>query len=115
MTTSIKGALDGRVVLVTGAGGGIGREVALLCAREGARVLVNDLGVSIAGEGHDTGPATGVVAEIRSAGGMAFANDADVADPAAAEAMVDDAKTQLGGLDAVSTTPGSCATRFSTR
>lgn len=63
------GALEGRVAIITGAGRGIGREHALLFAREGAAVVVNDLGGSNAGEGTDTGPAHEVVDEITAAGG----------------------------------------------
>ena len=63
------GLLDGKVVLITGAGRGIGRECALISAREGARVVVNDLGGGIDGEGRDTGPAEDVAQEIRAAGG----------------------------------------------
>ena len=63
------GALDGRVVLVTGAGRGIGREHALLLASEGAKLVVNDLGGSIDGTGADTGPAEETAQEIRDMGG----------------------------------------------
>ena len=76
------GILDGRVVAVTGAGRGIGRELALLCAREGASVVVNDYGVTASGEGQDEGPASEVVEEIGKVGGAAHANLASVTDPA---------------------------------
>ena len=66
--------LEGKVVLVTGAGGGIGRDFAHAMARAGARVLVNDLGTSVKGEGKDAGPAQKVVDEIRAQGGKAVAN-----------------------------------------
>ena len=98
---SARGALAGKVVVVTGAGRGIGREIALLCAREGAKVLVNDLGVSIGGDGEDISPAEAVTAEIRVQGGLAVANTANIADPAGAETLVDDARKHFGGLDAV--------------
>ena len=91
--------LDGRVALVTGAGRGIGRAHALELARQGARVVVNDFGVSLAGEGTGDSPADAVVAEIVAAGGEAVANLADVADFAQAEAMVRQAIETYGRLD----------------
>ncbi|GAA4690475.1 SDR family oxidoreductase [Nocardioides nanhaiensis] len=93
------GLLEGRVAIVTGAGRGIGRAHALELARHGARVVVNDFGVSLAGEGTGESPAEQVVAEIREAGGEAVANGADVADFAQAEAMVQQAIETFGGLD----------------
>ena len=95
------GILEGRVVAVTGAGRGIGRELALLCAREGASVIVNDYGVSAAGEGNDQGPASEVVDEIAKAGGTAHANLASVTDPAGATSIVEDAVQKFGRIDAV--------------
>ena len=74
------GSCDGRVVIVTGAGRGLGRAHALALAAEGAAVVVNDLGVSRDGEGPAGGPAHDVVAEIKDCGGQAVANGADVAD-----------------------------------
>jgi NAD(P)-dependent dehydrogenase (short-subunit alcohol dehydrogenase family) len=91
--------LDGRVAIVTGAGRGIGRAHALELARQGAKVVVNDLGTSGAGEGSASEPAHEVVAEIEAAGGEAVANGADVADFAQAEAMVRQAIETFGGLD----------------
>ncbi|WKN50381.1 SDR family oxidoreductase [Nocardioides sp. Arc9.136] len=91
--------LDGRVAIVTGAGRGIGRAHALELARHGARVVVNDYGVSISGEGTGETPAESVVAEIEAMGGQAVVNGADVADFAAAEAMVQQAIDTFGGLD----------------
>ncbi|UMG92371.1 SDR family oxidoreductase [Nocardioides sp. TF02-7] len=91
--------LEGRVAIVTGAGRGIGRAHALELARHGARVVVNDRGVSLAGEGTGESPAEEVVAEIRALGGEAVANDADVADFDAAAAMVRQAVDTFGGLD----------------
>src|SRR5262249_24016003 len=69
--------LEGRVAIVTGAGRGLGREEALALAAEGARVVVNDIGVSVHGEGNDQSPAAGVVAEIKAAGGDAAVNYED--------------------------------------
>jgi NAD(P)-dependent dehydrogenase (short-subunit alcohol dehydrogenase family) len=91
--------LEGRVAIVTGAGRGIGRAHALELARHGARVVVNDYGVSVSGEGTGETPAEEVVAEIEALGGEAVANGADVADFAAAEAMVRQAIDTYGGLD----------------
>jgi NAD(P)-dependent dehydrogenase (short-subunit alcohol dehydrogenase family) len=91
--------LDGKVAIVTGAGRGIGREHALALARAGAKVLVNDLGASLGGEGADTTPAQQVVDEIRALGGEAAANADDVADFAGAKRLVDGAIEELGGLD----------------
>ncbi|MFD4323059.1 SDR family oxidoreductase [Nocardioides sp. NPDC058538] len=91
--------LEGRIAIVTGAGRGIGRAHALELARHGAKVVVNDFGVSLAGEGTGESPASQVVDEIVSAGGEAVANAADVADFAEAEAMVRQAVETYGGLD----------------
>jgi NAD(P)-dependent dehydrogenase (short-subunit alcohol dehydrogenase family) len=93
------GILDGRVDIVTGAGRGIGREDALELARQGAKVVVNDFGVSLSGEGAGESPADEVVALIRESGGEAVANGADVADFEQAAAMVQQAIDTFGGLD----------------
>ncbi|MEL6956321.1 MAG: SDR family NAD(P)-dependent oxidoreductase [Pseudomonadota bacterium] len=96
------GLLDGKTVLVTGGGNGIGKECALLAAREGANVVVNDLGGGLTGgdEG-DAGPAEQVAEEIRKAGGKAVSNSDSVTDYAAVEAMVEQAKDAFGGLHAI--------------
>jgi NAD(P)-dependent dehydrogenase (short-subunit alcohol dehydrogenase family) len=91
--------LEGRVAIVTGAGRGLGREHALELARRGARVVVNDLGTSLAGEGVSTGPADEVVELIRAAGGEAVTNGADVADFEQARAMIHQAVDTFGRLD----------------
>jgi NAD(P)-dependent dehydrogenase (short-subunit alcohol dehydrogenase family) len=91
--------LDGKVVAVTGAGRGIGREIALLCAKQGAAVVVNDLGTSPDGEGTDAGPAEEVVGLIREAGGKAVVNGANIADPAGAASIVEDAVKNFGKID----------------
>jgi NAD(P)-dependent dehydrogenase (short-subunit alcohol dehydrogenase family) len=91
--------LDGKVVAITGAGRGIGREIALLCAKQGASVVVNDLGVAADGSGADAGPAEEVVGLIRAAGGKAVVNGANIADPAAAATIVEDAVKNFGKID----------------
>ena len=96
------GVLDGKVVLVTGAAGGIGKECALLAAREGAKVVVNDLGGSVGGgdEG-SAGPAEATAAEIRAAGGEAVSNSESVTSLESVRGMVRLAIETFGGLHAV--------------
>jgi NAD(P)-dependent dehydrogenase (short-subunit alcohol dehydrogenase family) len=91
--------LEGKVAVVTGAGRGIGREHAIALARAGARIVVNDLGASLAGEGADTGPADGVVREIEALGGEAVANGENVAGFAGAKRLIDAAVSAFGRLD----------------
>ena len=93
------GMLDGKVALVTGAGGGLGRTHALLLAAEGAAVVVNDLGGARDGTGSGSAMADQVVAEIQDAGGQAVADYGSVSDPAAAKAMVCAAVDNFGKLD----------------
>ncbi|MCY3962903.1 MAG: SDR family oxidoreductase [bacterium] len=93
------GIAEGRVVVITGAARGLGRAHALEFAAEGARVLVNDLGVDRDGSGGASGPAQEVVAEIRAMGGEAEANAADVADWDQAEAMIAQAVDTWGSID----------------
>ena len=91
--------LDGKVAVVTGAGRGIGREHALALARAGAKIVVNDLGASLAGEGADAGPAHDVVREIEALGGAAVADGENVADFAGAKRLIDGAVAAFGRLD----------------
>ncbi len=93
------GINDGRVVIITGAGRGIGRSHALAFAAEGAKVVVNDLGAEVDGTGASTGPAGEVVEEIRGMGGEAIANGEDVADAEGARRMVQAAIDHFGRLD----------------
>jgi NAD(P)-dependent dehydrogenase (short-subunit alcohol dehydrogenase family) len=95
------GMLEGKVVAVTGAGRGVGREIALLCAAHGASVVVNDPGVGEGGEGGDAGPAQETVNDIIAAGGKAHANMASVADPVGATSIIEDAVQRFGRIDAV--------------
>ena len=93
--------LDGKVVAVTGAGRGIGREIALLCARKGAAVVVNDLGGLADGEGADASPAEEVVDEIKAFGGRAIVNAASVSDPQGAASIIEDGVQAFGQIDGV--------------
>jgi NAD(P)-dependent dehydrogenase (short-subunit alcohol dehydrogenase family) len=90
---------DGRVAIVTGAGGGLGRSHALQLAARGAKVLVNDLGVARDGSGTDSSAAEAVVAEIRAAGGEAMVHTGSVTDPVAVQGMVDQAMAAWGRID----------------
>ncbi|MGI8664320.1 MAG: SDR family oxidoreductase [Acidimicrobiales bacterium] len=93
------GALEGRVAVITGAGGGLGRAHALLFAREGAKVVVNDTGANPDGTGADSASAAAVVEEIRDAGGEAIANVDDVADWNGGRNVIDAAIAQFGRVD----------------
>jgi NAD(P)-dependent dehydrogenase (short-subunit alcohol dehydrogenase family) len=96
------GVLDGKVVLVTGGGNGIGRECALIAAQQGAKVVVNDLGGSLKGEDEGSaGPAETVAQEIRAAGGEAVSNSESVTSMKAVQGMVEQARDEFGGLHAV--------------
>ncbi len=93
------GICEGRVAIVTGAGRGLGREHALELARQGAKVVVNDLGTTLDGDGTSTGPAQDVVDEIRALGGEAVANGADIANFTQAAELVQQAIDTFGRLD----------------
>ena len=98
---------DGRVAVVTGAGGGLGRAYALLLASRGAKVVVNDLGASLEGEGHDAGPAGAVVAEIETRGGTAVANADSVATEEGGKAIVGQALAAFGRVDLIVNNAGN--------
>jgi NAD(P)-dependent dehydrogenase (short-subunit alcohol dehydrogenase family) len=104
--------LEGKSVLVTGAGGGIGRDFALAMAAAGAKVLVNDIGTSVKGEGADAGPAPKVVEEIRARGGTALANTDSVADWVSANRIVQSAIDAFGRIDVVVNNAGILRDRF---
>lgn len=104
MTDTI--GFDGRVAIVTGAGGGLGRHYALELARRGARVVVNDLGGAVDGTGGSARAADGVVAEIQDAGGDAVASYDSVADPGSGEAIVRTALDAFGTVDVVVSNAG---------
>ena len=100
------GICDGRVVIITGAGRGLGREHALAFAAEGAKVVVNDVGASLQGDGNDMSPAQEVVDLIRANGGEAITNGDDIADWDGAGRLVQSAIETFGGLDTVVTNAG---------
>jgi NAD(P)-dependent dehydrogenase (short-subunit alcohol dehydrogenase family) len=104
--------LDNKVVVVTGAGGGIGRDFALAMSAEGAKVVVNDLGASVSGEGKDAGPAQKVADEIKAKGGLAVANTDSVAEWEAANRIVKTAIDAFGRIDCVVNNAGILRDRF---
>jgi NAD(P)-dependent dehydrogenase (short-subunit alcohol dehydrogenase family) len=104
--------MAGKVVIVTGAGGGIGRDIALLMAREGAQVVVNDIGATLEGEGRNAGPAQSVVDEIATFGGRATSNTDSVADAQGAEHIVQNALDVFGRVDCVVNNAGILRDRF---
>jgi NAD(P)-dependent dehydrogenase (short-subunit alcohol dehydrogenase family) len=110
--TTVGKMMQGKVAIVTGSGGGIGRDIALALAREGAKLVINDVGASVAGEGASAGPAQQVVDEIRAAGGEAVANTDSVADAAAAQRIVTAALDAFGRIDCVVNNAGILRDRF---
>ena len=104
--------MQGKVVVVTGAGGGIGRDIALALAAQGAQVVVNDIGTSTSGEGQDAGPAQRVAQEIRAAGGQAVASTDSVAEAAPAGRIVQSALDHFGRIDGVVNNAGILRDRF---
>jgi len=104
--------LNGKVIVVTGAGGGIGRDFALAMAAHGARVVVNDIGASVAGEGKDAGPAQRVVEEIKARGGTAVANTDSVAEWESANRIVKCAIDSFQKIDVVINNAGILRDRF---
>jgi NAD(P)-dependent dehydrogenase (short-subunit alcohol dehydrogenase family) len=106
------GALDGRVAIITGAGRGIGREHALLFAREGAKVVVNDLGAAVDGSGDDRTPAQQVVDEIIAMGGEAIASTDDIADWEGGQRLVNAAIERFGDLHVLVNNAGILRDRF---
>jgi NAD(P)-dependent dehydrogenase (short-subunit alcohol dehydrogenase family) len=93
--------LAGKVIIVTGAGSGIGAAVAMLAAQNGAFLVVNDLGVNEGGEGSDAGPARKITEAINATGGKAVASVRDVADWGSAQGIIDDALQAFGHIDGV--------------
>ena len=108
----MSGLVDGRVVIITGAGRGIGRAHALAFAAEGAKVVVNDIGAGADGSATGESPAEQVVAEIIAAGGQAVVNGDDVADWAGAENLIKTAIDTFGGLDVLVNNAGSLRDRM---
>jgi len=106
------GLIQDKVVVVTGSGGGIGRDIALAMAREGARLVVNDIGASVAGEGLDAGPAQQVVNEIKALGCEAVANTDSVSDPLSAARIIQTAMDTYGRIDVVVNNAGILRDRF---
>ncbi|AIJ44420.1 3-hydroxyacyl-CoA dehydrogenase [Comamonas testosteroni TK102] len=104
--------MQDKVVVVTGAGGGIGRDIALAMAASGARVVVNDIGTSTSGEGTDAGPAQNVVDEIKAAGGQAVASTDSVSEAASASRIVQCAVDSFGRIDGVVNNAGILRDRF---
>lgn len=107
-----KPMVKSKVVVVTGAGGGIGRDIALAMAREGAKVVVNDIGASVSGEGNDAGPAQAVVNEIKALGGEAVASTDSVSESGSAGRIIQAALDTFGRIDVVVNNAGILRDRF---
>lgn len=108
----MSGLMAGKVVVVTGAGGGIGREIALAMGKAGAKVVVNDIGAALTGEGQTAGPAQKVADEIKAAGGVAVPNTDSVATRATANAIIETAIQHFGRIDAVVNNAGNLRDRM---
>ncbi len=106
------GIVDGKVVVVTGAGGGIGRDIARAYAKAGAKVVVNDIGVSLSGEGGTAGPAQEAANEITQAGGTAVPNTDSVASYASANQIIQCAIDHFGRIDIVVNNAGNLRDRL---
>lgn len=104
--------MQDKVVVVTGSGGGIGRDIALAMAAAGAKVVVNDIGTSTTGEGTDAGPAQKVVDEIKAAGGQAVANTDSVSEAVSAARIVQCAVDSFGRIDGIVNNAGILRDRF---
>lgn len=104
--------MDGKVAVVTGAGGGIGREIALQLSQAGARVVVNDIGASLSGEGASSGPAFSVVKEIQALGGEAAANTESISTREGANILIEQAVDTFGRIDCVINNAGILRDRF---
>jgi NAD(P)-dependent dehydrogenase (short-subunit alcohol dehydrogenase family) len=112
MSSAKQKMVEGKVIVITGSGGGIGRDIALAMAKEGAQVVVNDIGASVSGDGTDAGPAQSVVNEIKAAGGMAVANTDSVSEPQAAQRIIESALDHFGRVDCVVNNAGILRDRF---
>src|SRR5215467_7049768 len=95
------GMVEGKIAVVTGAGGGIGREIAIAMAQAGAKVLINDIGASLAGEGQSTSPAEETKRFIEGAGGAAAISTDSVAEWSSTQKIAQAALDHFGGLDIV--------------